>query len=156
MMDVKRIEIPNEILMGQVREAIAGGLTATIHVKGYSMRPFLDNARHKVILAASGELAVGDAVMAEISKGVFVLHRIIAIDGVKITLMGDGNLRGTEECRIDDVIGVVTHYIYESKTVLATDKCLKWKIRWWRKLLFMRRYFLYIYKVLLKIKSLLK
>lgn len=156
MMNVRKREIPNDILMAQVKSAIDNGQTATINVKGYSMRPFLDNTRHKVTLAAPGVLTVGDAIMAEISKGVFVLHRIIAIHGDVIMLMGDGNVRGTEVCKRSDVIGIVTHYIYENKTVPATDKWLKKEIRIWRKLLFMRRYLLYIYKVLIKIKFLFK
>ena len=153
-MEVRRIEIPNAILLEQVKEVVRNGKTATINVKGYSMRPFLDNSRHKVRLAQVGQLAVGDAIMAEVNSGVFVLHRIIAIEGDNITLMGDGNVRGTEKCTKDDVIGVVTHYIYEKKTVPATDKCLQRKVRIWRKLLPVRRYLLYIYKVGVKIKSL--
>lgn len=155
-MDVRKREIPNEILLAQVKDAIEHGQTATINVKGYSMRPFLDNTRHKVTLAAPGVLRVGDAIMAEVAKGVFVLHRVIAIHGDVITLMGDGNVRGTETCMRENVIGIVTHYIYENNTVLATDKWLKKKIRLWGKLLFMRRYLLYIYKVLIKIKFLFK
>lgn len=152
-MDVRRIEIPNAVLLEQVKDVIRNGKTATINVKGYSMRPFLDNTRHKVCLAKAENLSVGDAIMAEVKVGVFVLHRIIGINGDDITLMGDGNIRGTEHCKKDDVIGIVTHYIYEHHTVPATDKCLQRKIRIWRKLLPLRRYLLYIYKVGLKIKS---
>ena len=40
-----RIEIPNAILLEEVRKAINEGHTATINVKGFSMRPFLENNR---------------------------------------------------------------------------------------------------------------
>ena len=76
-----RMEIPNAILLGQVKEAIRRGHTATINVKGYSMRPFLEHCRDKVRLAPASELRVGDAVLAEISKDVYVLHRVFSIDG---------------------------------------------------------------------------
>ncbi len=39
-MEVRRMEVPNAVLLGQVKEAIREGHTATINVKGYSMRPF--------------------------------------------------------------------------------------------------------------------
>ena len=42
-MAVRRMEVPNAVLLGQVKEAIREGHTATINVKGYSMRPFLEH-----------------------------------------------------------------------------------------------------------------
>lgn len=48
---VRRMEVPNAVLLGQVKEAIREGHTATINVKGYSMRPFLEHCRDKVRLA---------------------------------------------------------------------------------------------------------
>jgi hypothetical protein len=75
-------------------------------------------------------LQVGDAVLAEISAGHFVLHRIIDIDGDAITLMGDGNVRGTEHCTTEDVCGVVTEYLRPNGHVLlASDRKLQRSIR---------------------------
>lgn len=141
-----RKEIPNEVLLGLARDMIREGHTATISVKGYSMRPFLEHCRDRVILAPVGELKVADAVLAEIEPGHYVLHRIIDIQGEEITLMGDGNIRGVEHCRRSDVAGVVTHYLRPQRTLLASDPVLCRRIRVWRRLLPIRRYLLFVYK----------
>ena len=144
-----RKEIPNRVLLGLARDMIREGHTATISVKGYSMRPFLEHERDRVILDAPNDLKVGDAVLAEIEKDHYVLHRIIDIDGERVTLMGDGNVSGTESCRLSDVAGVVTHYLRPQRTLLASDPTLQRRIRLWRKLLPVRRYLLFIYKAII-------
>lgn len=121
--------------------------TATIWVKGYSMRPFLEHMRDKVQLAfPSRPLRVGDAVLAEIGPGHYVLHRIIQVEGDRLTLMGDGNVRGTERCRVQDVAGIVTHYIRPRRTIPADASWLNFRIRVWRRLLPIRRYLLLLYR----------
>ena len=155
-MAVRRMEVPNAVLLGQVKEAIREGHTATINVKGYSMRPFLEHCRDKVRLAPFTDLKVGDAVLAEISPDVYVLHRIMNIDGDTVRLMGDGNLSGVEVCRKADVVGMVTHYIRWGKTIPASDPRLQRRVRWWSKLLPVRRYLLYIYRINLKLSNWLK
>ena len=130
-----------------MREYIQRGETVIIFVKGYSMRPFLEHLRDRVKLAPWQELHVGDAILAEIAPGHFVLHRIINIDGNNITLMGDGNIRGTEHCTMDNVCGVVTEYLRPAGHVLlASDPSLHRRIRLWRRLLPIRRYLLFLYK----------
>ena len=150
------MEVPNAVLLGQVKEAIREGHTVTINVKGYSMRPFLEHCRDKVRLAPFTDLKVGDAVLAEISPDVYVLHRIMNIDGDTVRLMGDGNLSGMEVCRKADVVGMVTHYIRRGKTIPASDPRLQRYVRRWSKLLPVRRYLLYIYRINLKLSNWLK
>ena len=144
-----RKEVPNKVLLGLTRDMIREGHTATISVKGYSMRPFLEHQRDRVILDAPTDLKVGDAVLAEIAPDHYVLHRIIALEGDHVTLMGDGNIRGTETCRLSDVAGLVTHYLRPNRTLLAADPKLKRRIRLWGRLLPVRRYLLFIYKALI-------
>ena len=142
-----RMELPNDKLLPLVRQFIAKGETAIISVKGFSMRPFLEHLRDRVKLAPWTTLAVGDAVLAEIAPGHFVLHRIIAIDGQRLTLMGDGNVRGTESCTMADVCGVVIEYLRPNGHVVsADDPQLKRNIKLWRRLLPIRRLLLLIYK----------
>lgn len=145
-----RHEIPNAILLGMVRDTIREGHTATIWVKGFSMRPFLEHMRDKVVLAPiTAPLAVGDAVLAEISQDKYVLHRIINIEGEQVTLMGDGNLRGTEQCRVQDVAGIVTDYIRPNRSFKADDPKLIRRVRLWRRLLPCRRLLLIVYKAII-------
>lgn len=144
-----RKEIPNKVLLGLTRDMIREGHTATISVKGYSMRPFLEHQRDRVVLDAPVNLKVGDAVLAEIAPDHYVLHRIIALEGEHVTLMGDGNIQGTEACKLSDVAGLVTHYLRPNRTLLAADPKLKRRIRLWGRLLPVRRYLLFVYKALI-------
>lgn len=150
---LQSMEVPNHILLTAVRDALRDGHTATISVKGWSMRPFLEHLRDKVLLVSPEGANTGDAVLAEITPGHFVLHRIIeispnaadnALDA--ITLMGDGNVYGTEHCMRKDICGIVSLYIYPHKTLQADDPKLLKRIRRWRKLLHIRRYLLAIYR----------
>ena len=112
------------------------------------MRPFLEHERDRVVLEPAGELHIGDAVLAEIEPDHYVLHRIIAIEDDRLTLMGDGNTRGTESCKREDVAGIVTQYLRPHRTLLASDPKLQRRIRLWRRLLPIRRYLLIIYKAI--------
>lgn len=150
------MQMPNHILLGAVRDAIREGHNATIAVKGWSMRPFLEHQRDKVILDSPDGAQLYDAVLAEIAPGTFVLHRIIAIkphpsnaELDEITLMGDGNVKGTESCRRKDICGIVTHYIRPNRTIPADSPGLKKNIIRWNKLLPIRRYLLIIYKAII-------
>lgn len=147
---MKTIEIPNDILIPKVKEVIDRGATATLRVKGYSMRIFLDNERDLVTLAPPHResLCPGDVVLAEDRPSHYVLHRIIARHGDTLTLMGDGNVRGTETCTINDVIGIVTHFYRKGRTKPDTADGWKWRTysRIWLALKPFRRYILAIYR----------
>ena len=142
-------ELPNDVFLGLVSEKLAEGHTAVIWVKGYSMRPFIEYGRDKVKLSAADTYHVGDAVLAEIAKGHYVLHRIIEKEGNKITLQGDGNVTGMEYCTTADIRGMVTEYIRPNRTLSADDACLKRKIRIWRILRPIRRYLLFLYNAMI-------
>ena len=83
----------------------------------------------------------------------YVLHRIIAIDGEKVTLMGDGNLQGVEHCTTDGVKAKATHVVdcKGRRRELYTP----WRTmaaRLWQKLRIVRRYLLKIYKITHRIR----
>lgn len=147
---MKTIEIPNEILIPKVKEVIDRGATATLRVKGYSMRIFLDNGRDLVTLASPRREALrpGDVVLAEDTPRHYVLHRIIARDGDQLTLMGDGNVKGTETCTTANVIGIVTHFYRKGRTTPDSVNGWKWRIysRLWLALTPLRRYILAVYR----------
>ncbi len=144
--DGERKQLPNDALLALVREMLSEGHTAVLTVKGFSMRPFLEHQRDKVRLEQPVSLAEGDAVLAELSRGHYVLHRIVRLEGESVTLMGDGNVSGTEHCLRADVCGVVTEYIRPRRTIKASDPSLRRRIRAWRRLLPIRRYLLTLYK----------
>ena len=74
----------NAVLIPEITRILNEGHTVTLLLKGFSMRPFLENGRDKALLVKPGNIKVGDPVLAEIEPLHFVLHRIIKIDGVNI------------------------------------------------------------------------
>ena len=59
--------------------------------------------------------------------------------------MGDGNLVGTESCRLGDILGTVTEIIRPNGSKKKVTKGT-----FWRKLLPVRRYILWVYRKLVK------
>lgn len=139
-------ELPNESFLTLVNDLLAQGKSVTICAKGYSMRPFIEHKRDRVKLMRMEDVHIGDAVLAQPRKGWFVLHRIIAIDGEHITLQGDGNISGTEECLRSQICGTAIEYIRPLRTISTSDPTLRRRIRLWRKLRPVRRYLLFVYK----------
>lgn len=143
-------EIPNSILLGEVKKAIKAGKTVTLTVKGYSMRLFLENKRDKVKLEgiAPADVKVNDVVLAEIEPDVYVLHRVIQRQGKTLTLMGDGNIIGTETCQDFQVVGIATEFYRKGRNKPDSVDSYKWRFysRVWLSLKPFRRIILGIYR----------
>ena len=146
--DQARKELPNDAWLGEVSQMLREGKSYAIYVKGYSMRPFIEHTRDRVFLEKRDSYNVGDAVLAQIAPGHYVLHRIIKKCGENLTLQGDGNIKGVELCKEQDVSGVVTQYIRPNRTIPADDKKLVRRIRLWRRLRPIRKYLLFIYNAI--------
>ena len=147
--DQPRHELPNDAWLGEVSQMLREGKPYAIFVKGYSMRPFIEHTRDRVFLEKRDSYHVGDAVLAQITPGHYVLHRIIEKQDDKLTLQGDGNICGVEHCHEQDVSGVVTQYIRPHRIIPADDPKLVRRIKLWRKLRPVRRYLLFIYKAVI-------
>ena len=144
-----RRELPNDVWLGEVSQMLREGKPYAIYVKGYSMRPFIEHTRDRVFLEKRDTYEVGDAVLAQIAPGHYVLHRIIEKQGDILILQGDGNIDQVEYCKEKDVSGVVTQYIRPNRIIPADDKKLVRRIRLWRRLRPIRRYLLFIYKAVI-------
>lgn len=152
-MDKTIVTKPNEELLPEVIALLNEGKTITMHVKGVSMRPFIEHARDRVQLVKMEQPQVGDIALAFIDYGYYVIHRIIAVTPEKVTLMGDGVLLTTETCSPDKVYGKVINIIKPNgKVVYPYTPFLMRFARLWKKLLPTRRYLLWIYRALLKLK----
>ena len=140
------VELPNEFFLKEIEKLLAEGHTTTLRVRGNSMRPFLEDRRDSIVLTAVTHTEVGDAVLAEIAPGKYVFHRIIAIDGKNVTLMGDGNVHGTEHCTLSDVKANAVAIIRKEKEYSTSGK--RWKsYSWiWMRLKPMRRWLLAIHR----------
>ena len=106
--------------------------------------------RDRVILKTCKEPRVGMIVLARVNN-TFVLHRIYKIKGEEIILRGDGNLKGCERCKVEDVLALAAIKVNDKKEYdFRSDSHLK-KARIWNFLLPIRRCLLFIYKLTLKI-----
>ncbi len=123
------------------------GVSVTLPVNGNSMLPFIIGGKESVILQQPELPKVGGVVLAWADGYRYVVHRIVRIDGERVTLMGDGNLMGTEHCLIGDIKARVTHvvdakgrthYLYKGWRKLAA------KVWFWLRPV--RRYLLAIYR----------
>ena len=142
---IKTVQLPNEVLLPYVVEQLKAGHTATIPLRGRSMRPFLEDNRDKALLKLAKNPQVGDAVLAEITPKHFVLHRIIEIKGDKVTLRGDGNLNN-EYCTLTDVQAIAMGFYRKGRNKLDSTDGRKWRIYswWWTRLYPIRRYLLFL------------
>lgn len=125
------------------------GVCVTLPVDGRSMLPFIIGGRESVILQPPGLTAVGDVVLAWVEGGRYVIHRIIRIEGEKVTLMGDGNLVGTERCTLSDIKAKATHVVDGNGAM--HDLYNRWRklgAKVWFWLRPVRRYLLAIYRLL--------
>ena len=139
-------QLPNEEFLPFVISELqsVAGKTVTLPLRGRSMRPFLEDNRDKAILTITPDINTGDAVLAEISKGHFVLHRIVAIDGNHITLRGDGNLND-EHCTFSDIRAKAIGFYRKGRNKADMTEGYKWKIySWiWTRVFPIRRYLLF-------------
>ncbi len=127
--EIKKIHVKNEVFIEEIRRMLQneGRKSVTFIVRGVSMRPFLEHERDKVILTAPQPPAVGQVVLAEFRDKIYAMHRIIKIEGDKITMRGDGNLlKQTETFTTDRIIGTAEAFIRKGKYV--STKSRKWRI----------------------------
>lgn len=117
----------NAQLLPEVVKMLNEGHTVTLPLKGYSMRPFLENGRDKALLIKVQHLKKGDSVLAEVRPGHYVLHRIVAIHSNRVVLCGDGNL-ANEYCRREDVRASVIGFYRKGRNTLDRIDGCKWRI----------------------------
>ena len=141
--------ILEEMTPEALSQRLEKGEVFILQPKGVSMLPFIRQGVDKVELGRPDRLEVGNIVLAFFG-GKYLLHRIYAIDGEKVTLKGDGNLRGIEQGTKADVIGVVTGIINPKGKVRKPGKA--WL---WRHTRRYRKYELKIYRKWMKLKTIL-
>ena len=142
-------KVDNHLFMQEINRMFRkeGKKSVTFVVRGFSMRPFLDDGRDKVILAPPRVPNVGDVVLAEVADKRYALHRVIKIEDHIYTMRGDGNpLSMTEEFTFDKIIGVADGFIRKGKEVSTASR--KWRCysAIWNFLKPLRRILLAIYR----------
>lgn len=144
---VREIKLSNAEFLPEIVKLMDEGHTVTLRLRGFSMRPFLEDNRDKALMTKATNPKVGDPVLAEVDPKHFVLHRIIAIDGDHVTLRGDGNLND-EHCTLTDVKGAVIGFYRKGRTTLDRTDGWKWRTYsfFWMRLYPIRRYLLAFYR----------
>ena len=104
----------DEQIIQEAVRLVQDGVSVTFPVKGRSMLPFITGGRESVILQKPGSLHRGQVVLAQVGPDRYVVHRIIKVEPDRITLMGDGNIRGTESCTPANVLAIATHVVDEN------------------------------------------
>ena len=136
---VKRL-LPREVLLGEAERILSEGREVVLVSKGRSMLPFIRGGVDKVLLRKLENLKVGDIALARVDDR-YVMHRVIAINGQQVTLMGDGNLQEKEQTAVDEVAGVVVEIITPDGRRHKPNR--GWL---WRKMCPFRKYLLKIYR----------
>lgn len=144
---MNRDAITDEQIISEAVRLVDEGLAVTLLVKGRSMLPFILGGQDSAVLTRPGNIQPGDVVLARIDSRRYVLHRVMEVSDNKIVLMGDGNIRGQENCRPEDVLARVDEIVAPDGTHrrLDTPKARR-RARLWRRLLPVRRWLLAIYK----------
>ena len=135
------MQLPNEIFIPEIARLVAEGKQVVFTPTGVSMRPYIEGGVDSVTLVRPDDLQVGNIVLAEVAPKHYVLHRIYAMQGDAVTLMGDGNLQGNEHCTRSNVLAKVS--AIRSPKGRAKPLTRAWL---WRHILRTRRLWLKIYR----------
>lgn len=99
--------VANVATFSVVRDILLEGQAVKVAVKGQSMLPFfVSGATVTIRPITPSDFKLYNVVFADAGNH-FVIHRIIGLEGDKVTLLGDGNIVGTESMTRDKVYGVV-------------------------------------------------
>jgi len=144
-------KVSDEVIMSEAIRLVDEGVSVTFPVKGRSMLPFIVGGRDSVILEKPTEIRKGDVVLAYVESENredrhYVVHRIISLDGDRVTLMGDGNLALHEYCNRSDVCAKISLVVKPNGKRRSLDSFLfRFFAKVWFALLPFRRYLLWIY-----------
>lgn len=144
----ENVGIDDGVILSEAVRLVNEGIEVIFPVNGRSMRPFIEGGRDSVVLVKPGEVKMFDVVLARTDTGRFVVHRIVSLDGERVTLMGDGNLCGRETCGVDGVLAKVTHVVRPGgKRISLETSRMRLAAKLWVSLLPFRRILLKLYRV---------
>lgn len=141
------MQLSGEFIISEALRLVGEGRDVIFPVKGCSMLPFIIGGKESAVFSPVKKIKKGRVVLAYTSGGNYVVHRIIKIKDDDITLMGDGNLKGCEYCKLSDIKAEVNYVIGQN----GKKRCLNTFCRlaaafFWRILRPVRRYLLAIYR----------
>ncbi len=140
----RKIVVQNNELFDDLATMISSGESVVLRTKGQSMRPFIIGGEDSVELTKiDDEIEIGDILLAKIDNpSRYVIHRVVKIEDERVTLMGDGNLVGIEECSKESVVARVTSIIKPNRIIDPNSKYQQCYAKIWQKLTPIRGYLL--------------
>lgn len=139
----------DEQIIEEAVKLVNEGVCVTLPVEGRSMLPFIIGGKESVILQKPPLPNRGQVVLAWVNGDHYVVHRIICVKNMDITLMGDGNIKGTEHCKEANVKAIVTHVVDAEGRLHAIYA--PWRqsaARLWWFLRPIRRHLLFVYRLI--------
>lgn len=144
---MRKVKVANEELLPQIVDILTEGKQVILKARGQSMLPFIVGDCDSVVLQKKdAEYSELDIVLAEPYPNLFVIHRILKIDGEIATLMGDGNISNIEICKKNNIHGYVSQIIKADRKIDPNSPNEIKKAKIWSKLLPFRKYLLAFYR----------
>lgn len=145
------MQIPNEYLIPYIKEEhLDHGRTVRLPLRGYSMRPYLEDGRDQALLVSPDldALKRGDVILAQIAQKRYALHRIVSIEGDKIVMYGDGNF-SPEYIEKKDVVALAKGFYRKGSEKFDSVDTLSYRLYWrmWVALRPIRRYLLLLWRL---------
>ena len=121
---MEKMIIDNDTFFADVLQVLDQGKRVTIPVKGFSMLPFIRGGKDLVVLEkAGGDLKADDIVLFHVGPrdgGRYVMHRILAIDGDAVDIMGDGVPEAHEHVRRNQVLAKAVEILRAGKRLVQS------------------------------------
>ena len=148
---MEKMIVDNETFFADVLAVLDQGKRVTIPVKGFSMLPFIRGSKDLVVLEkAEGPVKADDIVLFHIGSredGRYVMHRILAVDGDEVDIMGDGVPYAHEHVRRGQILAKAVEILRGGKR--PVDPYCPRQLRLvhiWQWLRPVRRYLLFVYR----------
>lgn len=120
-----------EDMIPLIRETLECGKTVCFAPRGVSMLPMLRQGRDTVTLKrVEGSLRKYDLPFYRRDDGAYVIHRIVKA-GDTYTCIGDNQFAYEAGIRHDQIIGVVSAFCRDGKTILVSHRGYKLYCRLW-------------------------
>lgn len=117
--------LPPEEAMERLLAVMDTGAAAPLVISGNSMSPFLVHGRDTVYLSkVHRPLKKGDMILYRRDSGAYILHRVCAVTGASLTLVGDAQQEKEPGIQPDQVLALVT-------AVRRKGKLLRKGSFWW-------------------------
>lgn len=107
-------------------EQLNEGKVIQLTPQGISMLPFIHGGCDKVQIHKEDKVEVGNIVLVPYENRM-ILHRVYRIEGTRLALMGDGNLKGEEIVERSEVWGTVVGIVKPDGRCRKPHKAWLWR-----------------------------